>query len=108
MLFFIYTGGTNEKALKEMSVELLAAADKYELGTLKEICEDKLCSDLKNDNAVEYLILGDMYQAPKLREKSLRKVATNMASIANTEAYKSLKQHPDILIEIPKAMTQYK
>ena len=106
MLHFIYTGGTNEDTLKDVSVELLAAADKYELLSLKEICEDNLCSGLTNSNAVQYLILGDLYKALKLRENALKEVATNMASIVKTEAYQELKQYPDILIDIPKAMIE--
>ena len=58
MLHFIYTGGTNEDTLKDIGVELLVAADKYELLSLKEICEDNLCSGLTTSNAVQYLILG--------------------------------------------------
>ena len=104
MLHFIYTGGTNEMALEKIGEELLSAADKYELETLKEICEDKLCSGLTVSNAIRYLILGDMYQAQKLRHDALRMVADNMATIVRTEAYQKLKEYPDILIDIPKAM----
>merc|ERR1740128_1295403 len=44
MLKFIYTGVTNEHVLKEKSGELLAAAEKYQIDCLKEICEVQLCS----------------------------------------------------------------
>merc|ERR1711915_875314 len=100
MLHFIYKGETNEKTLDEIGEELFTAADKYELEYLKRICESKMCCDLKISNAVNYLLLGDLYQAPRLREKSLKWVASNMASIVKTEDYKNLKQNPDILIEI--------
>merc|ERR1712150_85773 len=104
MLHFIYTGGTKENTLEEIGVELLAAADKYQLDSLKEICVGNLCSDLECSNAVQYLILGDMYESMKLREKALKKVATNMASIVKTEAFQELKQYPDILIDILKVV----
>ena len=106
MLHFIYTGETKDNALEKTSVELLAAADKYELNSLKQACEDNLCSGLTKSNAVQYLILGDFYKSLKLREKALKKVATNMTSIVKTEAYQELKQYPDILIDIPKAMIE--
>ena len=106
LLHFIYTGGTNENTSQEIYLELLEAADKYDLDSLKEICEEYLCSGLGINNAVEYLILGDMCQAQKLRENALRQVAANMASIVKTESYQKLKQYPDILIEIPRAMIE--
>ena len=106
MLHFIYTGETKGNTFEEIGIELLAAAEKYELLSLKEICEDNLCSGLTNSNAVQYLILGYLYKAFKLREKALKKVATNMASIVKTEAFKELKQYPDILIDILKVVAE--
>ena len=63
MLHFIYTGTTNENVLKEKWGELLAAAEKYQLNCLKEICEDYLCSTLESRNSIASLVLGDMHQA---------------------------------------------
>ena len=42
--------------------ELLGAADQYQLDLLKCLCEEKLCSTTSLDNAVEHLVLGDMYR----------------------------------------------
>ena len=101
ILHFIYTGGIKEEAFEQFGEELLAAADKYELDSLKDICEDKLSYYiLDSSNAVRFLLLGDRFQAPMLREKSLRTVAINMASIVKTDAFRDLKQYPDLLIEI--------
>ena len=109
MLNFIYTGVTNEDFLKEPenAGELLGAANRYQLGLLKDICEDRLCSALKVGNSIEYLILGDLYQASKLRRMALRMVASNMASLVATEEYNELvKTHPVLAAEIPAAMVE--
>jgi len=105
MLQFIYTGDTNENVLKEKSGELLAAAEKYQLNCLKEICENQLCSTLEVSNSIEYLVIGDMHQAFKLRKIALRIVAKNLTAIVPTEEYKDLvKNHPSLVLDIPAAM----
>ena len=106
MLYFIYTGLVNDSALTETSdvVELLFAADKYQLDTLKDICQDKLRSILDAENAIEFLILGEKYQATKLKDSALMEVVHHMPEIADTEAYRKLVDYPDLALEIPKAM----
>ena len=107
MLTFIYTGFTNQDVLKEKAAELLGASNRYQLGLLKSVCEDKLCSSLNIRNSIEYLIFGDMYEASKLRRIALRMVAGNMAKLVDTEEYKDLvKKHPVIAAEIPAAMVE--
>jgi len=107
MLQFIYTGSTNDNVLMEKSQELLAAAEKYQMNCLKEICEDQLCLKLQVNNSIEYLVLGDMHQAFKLRRMALRMVAKNLAAIVPTEEYKVLvKNHPSLVAEIPAAMVE--
>jgi len=106
MLYFIYTGLVNDSALTEISdvVELLFAADKYQLDTLKDICQDKLCSLLDAGNVIEFLILGEKYQAAKLKDSAMMEVVHNMPKIADTEDYQKLVDYPGLALEIPKAM----
>ena len=89
MLYFIYTGLVKETALTETNVvvELLYATDKYQLATLKDICQDKLRSLLDADNAIEFLILGEKYHATKLKDSAMMEVVHNMPKIADTEDY---------------------
>ena len=107
MLQFIYTGATSENILKEMSGELLAAAEKYQLNCLKEMCEYQLCSNLEVNNSIPSLVLGDMHQAFKLRRMALQMVAKNLTAIVPTEEYKDLvKNHPSLVLEIPAVMVE--
>ena len=107
MLHFIYTGATNENVLKEKAGELLAAAEKYQLNCLKEVCEDYLCSVLEVTNSISSLVLGDMHQAFKLRRIALRMVASNLTTIVPTEEYQDLvENHQAIVAEIPAAMVE--
>ena len=105
MLHFIYTGSlAKETITTEIAIELLAAANKYQLEALKDICQDKIRSVLDAENAIEFLILGEMYQANKLKHTAMMEVVYNMPEIADTEEYQRLVNYPQLLMEIPKAM----
>ena len=101
------TSSTREMLLKdigEVVTELLAAADKYQLEILKNICEDRLCSTLKVTNCVEYFVVGDMNQTVKLRKMALKLAADNVDSIIDTDVFKDLfKQQPELAWEVVKA-----
>ena len=104
MLYFLYTGLVKKDVSKDSVVDLLVAADKYQMDTLRNICQDKLSSALDAKNVIEFLILGEMYRIPKLKDAALMEVVHNMPEIADTEDYMRLKDYPDLLLEIPKAM----
>ena len=91
MLTFIYTGDLKkEKVLTEKASELLEAADMYQLDLLKEVWEEKLCSILNVKNSVEFLVLGDLYQAPKLKNMALSLLRTKKSKIEDSNVYKNL------------------
>ena len=47
MLAFIYMGNiSSQDTISEITPELLAVADKYQLDNLRSICEERLCSTL--------------------------------------------------------------
>ena len=105
MLLFIYTGSVNENVSKEKARELLAAADRYQLDVLKNICEDHLCSKIQINNAVEHLVFGDLHHASKLRSRALKVIAGNLVKVVKTEKYQNLvKHHPSLAAEIPMAL----
>ena len=105
MLSFIYTGNiSSQDAISDLATELLAAADKYQLDLLRNVCEERLCSTLEVTNCVEYLVLGDMYYAFKLKEMALRLVVENVDSLTDRDVFKDLfTQKPDLAFEIMKA-----
>mgnify|MGYP001302438006 FL=1 len=69
MLNFIYTGNVSSPdAISEIISELFKAADKYQLDLMKKISEESLCSNLKVNNCLEFLVLGDMRDTSKLKK----------------------------------------
>lgn len=55
----------------EIAVDLLKVAHKYDVAALKNICLDSLAKSLKVENAVELLLLSDLYNFDKLRNASI-------------------------------------
>lgn len=105
MLTFIYTGNTPN--LNRLAGELLAAAEQYQLELLKSICEEKLCSCLEIGNSVNYLVLGDMYQAPNLKRMAMQFVVRNMSSVVRSRDWKEcLLDHPALMAEVMEAMAR--
>ena len=103
MLNFIYTGNisNHDTTISGIAKELLAAAVKYQLDLLKEICEERLCSSLEVTNCVEYLVLGDMYQTFKLRKRAMEIAVENIDSIIYTDVFKNLYyQKPELACEV--------
>jgi speckle-type POZ protein len=104
MLNYIYTGTVSSNDISEIEIDLLAAADKYQLDLLKNICEENLCSKLEVTNCVELFVVGDMHQTFKLRKKALRLAAENMNLIIDTDVFEDLfQQKPVLAWEVTKA-----
>nr|CAB3492042.1 unnamed protein product [Digitaria exilis] len=64
MLHFIYTDTLPEVEdgdVMVMAQHLLVAADKYSLGRLKLICEDKLCGYIDSETVVTMLVVADRH-----------------------------------------------
>lgn len=86
MLSFIYTdvlpdvheitGSTSTASFTNMIQHLLAAADLYDLGRLKILCEALLCEELNVDNVATTLALADQHQFLQLKAFCLKFVAS--------------------------------
>ncbi|KAL7293615.1 hypothetical protein TKK_0012700 [Trichogramma kaykai] len=79
MLRYIYTGSVanNETSL---TLNLLAAADKYQLQDLKNKCEQQLSSNLSTKNVYEMLNIANMYSAKNLKKEAVDLVKRNINS----------------------------
>ena len=75
--------------------------------TLKNKCEEKLCSSLEVSDSVELLVLAELHQASKLRRMALRLVTGNMDTIVETVVYEELaKHHPGLTVEITRSLVK--
>jgi len=97
MLHYIHTG--NAPNIKDLSKDLLAAADFYQLDQLKTRCQELLSEALDVENALKMLILSDKYSAPKLRKDAVKFVAKNLVNWTE-----ELKGHPLLYAEVFDAL----
>ncbi|KAK3036157.1 hypothetical protein RJ639_029894 [Escallonia herrerae] len=73
-----------------ITAKLLAAADKYDLGRLRRLCESHLCKEISVNSVARALALADRYHATELKAVCLRFAAENLPGHAE-EAKKKMK-----------------
>lgn len=103
LLTYIYSGRSPN--LSNMALDLLAAADRFQLTGLKEMADQVLRSGLTVESACRYLVFADMHNAQDLKVDALRFIAQNSASIISTDGWAELvKQDPALVTEVVSAI----
>ena len=97
MLHFFYTGSVNEEMI---NIELLAAADKYQIDRLKELCEETLATKLRAENVIIALFAANLHGTPTFQQKAKHFAAFNWAAIPRNATFESIKQFPALLVNI--------
>ncbi|CAI5437713.1 unnamed protein product [Caenorhabditis angaria] len=100
MIYYIYCGRC-QKDISDVATDLLIAADKYRLEELKTHCEKFLVENLTIENACTLLILGDLYMAPRLRQRAVQYILQRPKNVTHTPGWENIiKQHPDLITDI--------
>jgi hypothetical protein len=81
----------------KVTIDLLAAANKYDLSELHSMCERELATNLNNENAVENFIAAFFHQGTALKKASAKFIVNNFDSI---EEKSLLEKHPKAAVEI--------
>lgn len=100
MLRYIYSGKVNN--IDPIADELLVAADKYSIDSLKQMCGNSLSENLKPEKAVEILLLADRHCVHSLYAKAIKFVVSHAAKIVNTPEFQQLPNN--IMFEVCSAM----
>ena len=80
---------------------LLMAAEKYQLEQLKSICEERLCNNIEVGNCLDYLVVGDLYQADILKNAALQFIAKNVESVCETGDWRArLLDYPTLMADV--------
>ena len=99
MLEFIYSGRVKDIKLKAFA--LLAAAEKYDLILLKQLCVNSLCLNINCSNVLDMLVLSEVYNEPTLWSISLEYPTEHRKKILDLNDWKlKLKNHPELLAEM--------
>ena len=71
---------------------------------LKALCEASLAETLHLENAVDTVLLADLYNAAQLREQALQFINSNGASIVKRkDSMAKLKRNPDLMEVVMRA-----
>ncbi|XP_071930302.1 BTB/POZ and MATH domain-containing protein 4 isoform X2 [Coffea arabica] len=115
MLHFIYRDTLVEDELvasssssnpsDSLTAKLLAAADRYDLGRLRRMCESYLCKEICVNSVAKTLALADCYHAAELKAVCLRFAAENLAAVMRSDGFEYLKENcPSLQSEILKTV----
>ncbi|XP_051191579.1 BTB/POZ and MATH domain-containing protein 2-like [Lolium perenne] len=106
LLHFAYTGSL-PKPLKEdqdaMCQHLLVAADRYDMGRLKLICEEKLCEYINVGSAATILALAEQHRCVGLKKACLNFLAApaTLKAVMATDGFQHLSRScPSLMVEL--------
>ncbi|KAK9826376.1 hypothetical protein WJX81_005251 [Elliptochloris bilobata] len=97
LLQFVYTDALPqdlEGAALEvaMAQHLLVAADRFQLGRLRRICERRLCETVEVETAATTLALAEQNHASELKRVCLDFVSRNLQAVMTTDGYQHMVQ----------------
>ena len=102
----IYKNKIDAKDLKDdpdFAMEILAAAEMYDMSRLKQICEEALCDILAVNNVLMTLAIGDRHGAAKLKEEALRMIVEKKREVVNLENWgEFIETYPKLTLQITK------
>ncbi|KAI3734901.1 hypothetical protein L6452_14381 [Arctium lappa] len=111
MLLFIYSDKLpdSQEITDSMSMctstnviqHLLAAADRFGLDRLKQLCEAKLCEEVNADTVATTLSLADQHRCSQLKAICLKFAAANLGAVMQTEGFKYVEETcPSLISEL--------
>jgi hypothetical protein len=93
LLQFLYSGQVPEWEDADVMEPLFAAADKYQLDALKNLCEICLIPKLELENAIRYLVLAHLHAAPKLQQAAVKCLRAHRKELWRLEEWKELNRN---------------
>ncbi|KAF7061447.1 hypothetical protein CFC21_068143 [Triticum aestivum] len=103
LLHFIYTDSVPPVLDVVMAGHLLVAADRYNIGRLRQICEEKLCNNIAANMVATSLALAEQHVFHDLKEACFQFLASpsNLEAMMASEGYEHLKSScPSVLKEL--------
>ncbi|XP_057340094.1 speckle-type POZ protein B-like [Microplitis mediator] len=94
-LEFIYTDKVDD--LDSFAEQLLEAADRFHIPTLKEVCVESLCESVTINNACRLLVVAHLHNATEMVEYISKFIAIHAIHVVKTEDYMTMKVlHPSL------------
>jgi hypothetical protein len=105
LLHYLYTGKAFLIEKEGMAHDLLVAADKYGVDTLKEECAAILARNLKIENAARTLIIAHLHSSSRLHEATLSFMSKHGKAICSRSDWMDLiKTYPELCFQATQLM----
>lgn len=99
MLRYIYTGRVS--SLKKCTVQLLAVAEKYQIGSLKELVEAVLSQSLDVESVAATLLEAEVHKGAYLKGRCVDFIVRHAGEVIETKGWKMLtKRAPELAMPI--------
>ena len=98
VLYYLYTGEA-PKNMPEIALELLVAAEKYDLDELAVLCLISVCDHLTADNVVDALIVAEKISSSEVRERATLVLWKTIGAL-DQESAKKLKDRPHLAFDL--------
>jgi BTB/POZ domain/BTB And C-terminal Kelch len=89
-LRFLYCGRVND--IEPIAVELMYAAEKYDIKDLKPLCTESLTKNISVKNAIETFVLADLHHEEDLKIYSLDFILWNYKELKDHESWENVSK----------------
>lgn len=102
LLCFVYSG--KAPRIKDFAADILPVADKYCIEELKKMAENILLGQLTVYNAAATLVLADTYNAPVLKEETIKFINLHGKAVMNTCDWNLVIARPSLVLDVYSAL----
>lgn len=103
LLHYLYTGDAPRIEKSDMTEPLFIAADKYQVGSLKDWCESINSKKIAVDSAIRLLILAHLHSAEKLKEDCIHFILKRKFEFFRMEEFRQMaRDFPDLFFEVAR------
>lgn len=104
LLRYIYTDRV--ASLDQVALRLLSAADKYDLLSLKQMCERSLRNGLSLENVISVLIAAHLHNCDRLKRQAINFIADNIQHVVATDEWvKKLMDYPTLIKDVTRVFS---
>jgi hypothetical protein len=100
MLHYIYSGRLSLPLTETSAQRLFEAADKYDIGDLKDECVDRLIHRIRVDNVINLMAWAHTHSVEELKEETLEFTSLHGKEISQLKDWENLmKNYPEVFFE---------
>ncbi|XP_044020628.1 speckle-type POZ protein B-like [Aphidius gifuensis] len=90
LLYYMYTGEV--KNIQDMPMDLLIAADKYQLDHLKNQCEETLLSSIDTEKAAEFFVFAEKNNAENLKHGTIKFIKSHLQKSMTSKTFTKMQK----------------